>query len=358
MKPTPIGWLARARSRALLRYGLPVVLVTAALTLTRLLTEEVGVQHYFVVLSAILLGSILGGRAAALAVSIGALGTLWSLHPFSPGSHLSGWGLVAFLAAAVLVAGTGTVVSGLAVDNARLLDRARTALRRRDDVLAIVSHDLGNPLNVISMSLANARRLARGVGAEEALHRPLETAQHAAHQMTRLIADLLDASAIEEGKLSVRRAEEDAAGILQDASAEMRPVAEGKGIELRLEVAPGLPAVSCDRDRVMQVLENLAANAIHATQAGAVTLRAWSADGELHFEVRDTGPGIPAEEIGSVFERYRRGRSAGYRGSGLGLYIARCIVEAHGASLRVETRVGVGTAFWFSLPAVGAGAGA
>jgi signal transduction histidine kinase len=96
---------------------------------------------------------------------------------------------------------------------------------------------------------------------------------------------------------------------------------------------------------------NLASNAIHATQAGTVILRASRANGNVLFEVRDTGPGIPNDEIASLFERYRRGSSATYRGSGLGLYIAKGIVEAHGGVLRVDSRVGAGSAFSFSLAA-------
>jgi len=147
-----IEQLELIRSHTLLRYGLPVLLTTAALALSRLLSEEVGLRHYFVVLSAIFLSSFLGGRAAALATIVGALGALRFLRPFSPRSHFSGWGFFAFLAAAALVVVTGVIVSGLAVENARLLDRARTAIRRRDEVLAIVSHDLTNPLNVISIA--------------------------------------------------------------------------------------------------------------------------------------------------------------------------------------------------------------
>lgn len=350
---TWIDWLELTRSRALLRYGIPVVLVATSLVATRLAFEAFGVRHYFVVLTAILLSSLLGGRAAAvISALLGAAGTAWVFTSFPVAWRLNGLEFATFVFAGLLLGGSGATISGLAVENARLLARARTALARRDDVLAIVSHDLRNPLNAISMSVANALRVAEKGGPEGALRRCLDTAAGAAHRMERLIADLLDAAAIEEGKLSVQPREEDAAAILRDAFVDVRPLAERKGIVLRLEADADLPPVRCDRDRVVQVLENLAANALQATRDGTVTLGGARVSGAVRFEVRDTGPGIGAEELPHLFERYRRGRAVAYRGSGLGLYIARGIVRAHGGELRVESRVGTGSAFSFALPAV------
>jgi signal transduction histidine kinase len=139
--------------------------------------------------------------------------------------------------------------------------------------------------------------------------------------------------------------------LLPTLVSEPRPTAFGTDrIDLALDVEAELPPVSCDRDRVVQVLENLASNAIHATQTGTVTLRASRAEGSVRLEVLYTGPGIPDDEIPSLFDRYQRGSGAAYRGSGLGLYIAKGIVEAHGGTLLVESRVGTGSAFSFSLP--------
>ena len=120
---------------------------------------------------------------------------------------------------------------------------------------------------------------------------------------------------------------------------------------------PGLPPVACDRDRILQVLGNVAGNAVKATDQGAVCLAAEGQGDAVVFRVRDTGPGIPEDDLPHVFDRFRRGSGARWRGAGLGLAIARALVEAHGGRIWAESQAGAGTSVTFTLPAIeGAGA--
>ena len=127
-----------------------------------------------------------------------------------------------------------------------------------------------------------------------------------------------------------------------------------KNLELRVEAAPGLPPIACDRGRILQVIGNLASNAVKATERGEVRLAADPGDGEVVFSVADTGPGIPEAEQAAMFDRFRRGAGARYRGAGLGLSIARALVETHGGRIWIDSRPGAGTVMRFTLPAEGA----
>jgi signal transduction histidine kinase len=128
-----------------------------------------------------------------------------------------------------------------------------------------------------------------------------------------------------------------------------RFAAREAGIELRREVAAGLPALDVDPERLQIVFANLLANAIrHTPREGHIILRALGGDERVRFEVSDTGPGVPADEQARVFEKYARGASSA--GSGLGLFIAREIVSAHGGTIGVESPQGQGATFWFELP--------
>jgi signal transduction histidine kinase len=139
--------------------------------------------------------------------------------------------------------------------------------------------------------------------------------------------------------------------LVQQASEVLRPLALQKYQQLRVEVAPGLPRVSVDRERMLQVLTNLVGNAIKFTPAGGcVTVRARQVDGKVRVSVKDNGPGIPAEDVPHLFERFWRASGVNERGTGLGLSIVKRIVEAHGGTIWVETQVGTGSTFFFTLP--------
>ncbi len=237
--------------------------------------------------------------------------------------------------------------AALAVDNARLYRDMERAVQARDEVLAVVSHDLKNPLGAILMS---AVLLQRGSAEPQRVAKHATTIQRSADRMERLIRDLLDLSAMDAGKFRVERAPVDGAALLAEAVALLQPLAVEKGLSLDAPTAGPAASVLCDRDRVLQVFSNLVGNAVAFTPANGSVSLAWSAsEGSAVFSVADTGSGIPEKDQAHVFDRFWR--SAGSRrGSGLGLSIARGIVEAHGGSIWFESAPGRGTTFFFTLP--------
>ncbi len=226
---------------------------------------------------------------------------------------------------------------------------AEAAIGTRDDVLAVVSHDLRDPLSTIAMSAA--------LQLETPLPEPrrrdqLEAIRRAAGRMDRLIGDLLDAAAIEAGRLSVVPAPTDVAPMLRECCEAFLEPAAGKRQRLECRAERSVPPVLADRGRVIQALGNLIGNAVKFTpEGGRITVRAEPAGKEVSFSVSDTGPGIPAGDLPHIFERFWQARRTGVAGAGLGLAIAKGIVEAHGGRIHVDSELGRGTTFRFTLPA-------
>ena len=233
----------------------------------------------------------------------------------------------------------------------RLVEAARRATHARDVVLGVVAHDLRNPIATIKMCAA-----ALGAGAD-----PTQTAElsgvvrHAAEWMERIIRDLLDVTAIEAGRLAVERGPLSPSVVAEQLRTRYTPLAAERGCALRTEVAPALPLVHADGERLAQALGNLLGNAIKFTpRGGAVELLvAPSPAGGVRFEVRDTGPGIPAEHLPRLFDRFWQARETRRAGAGLGLAIAQGIAQAHGSLLSVESTPGSGTRFWLDVTAAG-----
>jgi len=243
----------------------------------------------------------------------------------------------------------------VAVDNARLYNESQKVVGALEHVLALVSHDLRNALGAIATS---ARLLLASPADEQQRTRRLETIMRICQQMTRLMKDLLDVSRIEEGHmLSIEPAAQEVPALIRDACDSFRARSEDKLIALQCDVAGPLPKISADRDRVQQVLSNLIGNAFKFTpEGGTITVRAQAVDGFVQFSVGDTGPGIRAEDLPHIFERYWQAKRTAHLGTGLGLPIAKGIVEAHGGRIWVETAAGVGSTFYFTIPAAPTGA--
>ena len=241
----------------------------------------------------------------------------------------------------------------IALENARLYQSAQRALRQRDRVLALVSHDLKSPLTAILLAVTSleAHVDAGAPRSSAALIR------RAAERMERLIRDLLDLSALDAGKLSLVHREIDARVLLRDVAEAFASAAHERSVALILE-APERPlSLRCDPDRMLQVLSNLVSNALAATPArGAITLRATPRGDAVEFTVADTGKGIAADELPHLFERFRRGRSSAYSGTGLGLAISRALVDAHGGHLSAQSVLGRGTVFTVAMPGARPGA--
>ena len=239
----------------------------------------------------------------------------------------------------------------LASEHARLADalaRAEAALGMRDEVLAIVAHDLRSPLNAVQTSAAFLMDVEL---ADSERRRLLEVIRRAASGMNHLIDDLLDVARMESEAFTVDLHDRDFGALATDVCELFRPQATRAGRTLECDVGLDLPSVPVDRDRMSQVLENLIGNALKFTPAGGcVTLRVarHGTDG-VSCTVADTGVGIPADELPHLFERFWQARRYRRGGAGLGLAIARGVVEAHGSVLEVESEVGRGSAFSFVL---------
>ena len=230
----------------------------------------------------------------------------------------------------------------LAIENARLFAEARHAIQVRDDVIGIVAHDLRNPLGSIMLQAGLLRPVP-----DERSQKTAESIERSASRMSRLIDDLLDVTRIEEGGLSVeqvRVATAPAITYIVDAQ-------EAAGSELRTDVAPDVPDVWADRDRLLQILDNLVGNAVKFTEPGGrITVGAAPRGDEVLFWVADSGPGIAPDDLPHVFDRFWQAQKGRRSGAGLGMAIAKGLVEAHGGTIWVHSTLGRGTTVFFTMP--------
>jgi signal transduction histidine kinase len=233
------------------------------------------------------------------------------------------------------------------VDIERRLSSEQQAVRARDEVLAVVSHDLRNPLSVISIEAAHLLRHLPEIG--DTARESVERIRRSTTRMKALIEDLLELERLTANSfpLDVRRLE--SRDLLEEAVTDARPLAGAKRIALILELSDP-PAIEADGHRLSQVLSNLLGNAIKFTpEGGTVTLAAQRRDGVLLVTIADTGPGIAPDDLAHIFDRYWRPKASAGEGTGLGLYITRGIVEAHGGRVWAESSP-QGATFAFALP--------
>ncbi|WP_437677398.1 GAF domain-containing sensor histidine kinase [Sorangium sp. So ce131] len=242
--------------------------------------------------------------------------------------------------------------AALAIDNARLYESAQRAIRAREELVAVVSHDLKSPLATIVMNTSLLRRKLPSADEAPDLRRPVERIQKSADRMSRLIRDLLDLAKLDGGHMSIQPVPHDVAGLLGDALELLREEAAEKSLRLEHGVELGVDRALCDRDRILQVIANLVGNAIKFTPAGGeVAIRAQPWGRDVLVSVSDTGPGIPEDQRARIFERYWQAKETAHKGTGLGLSIAKALVEVHGGRIWVESKVGEGSTFFFTLPA-------
>ncbi len=242
--------------------------------------------------------------------------------------------------------------AAVALDNAHSYEAARRAAKQRQDVLAVVSHDLRNPLGVV---LLGATFLAEQCekGDSEQARKMLDLVTRSIAKMDRLLKDLLDTSSIEAGRLSLNRRPYALGELVEGALGALRPLAAQKSLRLAT-AAPGEgPLLTCDWGRFVQALSNLVGNAIKFTpEGGAITVGAEWRAADVRVSVADTGPGIAPGRLPHVFERPWQAKETAAKVTGLGLFLCKGIVEAHGGAMGVESEVGRGSTFFFTLPLV------
>jgi PAS domain S-box-containing protein len=257
----------------------------------------------------------------------------WSLRPLVDGTALKG-GVLTF------------------TDMTEIREKEEAlqrAIHVREEVVAIVSHDLRNPLGVV----AAAADLLLDLPLDEAERRKqANIIRRSADRMSRLIGDLLEVSRIEAGALVVRTGSEEVRGILEEARSIFAPQARDRNVDLVVDARPDLPPAMVDRDRILQALSNLLANALKVTPGGGrVTLGARATPaGAVEISVADTGPGIAPEAMDRLFDRFWQASRHDRTGSGLGLAIVRGIAEAHRGTVRVDSKPGKGAIFRILLP--------
>jgi signal transduction histidine kinase len=221
------------------------------------------------------------------------------------------------------------------------------AVRKREQFLEVISHELKNPLSSVQLS---AEVLLRTHPADDRIHRRARTIQRASDRMATLIQNLLDLGALESGRIPIDPRHEQATTLVEEAVELLRPLATERGQTLEAGSIADV-AVLCDRERVMQIFANLVGNAIKFSPKQTPIELDLVADGELaRFSVRDRGPGLTPEEASHVFERYWQAPDTARKGSGLGLFICKGLVEAHGGRIWVESTPGAGSVFHFTLP--------
>ena len=322
---------------------------------------------------AIAIAAWYGGRGpSTVATALSLL--LIDLNFFAPGGDLSldrveVLEIIAFIIVAVTITATMDALQralGLAEQRAaelrvlndevaRLYDAERVKRHdaellagAREDVLGVVAHDLRNPLNLIitTNSLLLEEKL------EPDRQRELvDIAMRAGKQMNRLIEDLLDTVRLQAGKFSLDLEDVAVSTILRQAAESLQPAALKRGVSFEITPAVEDLVVRADPLRVSQLVGNLVGNAIKFTpRGGNIILRA-ARDGErVLFQVADTGPGIPAADIPHLFDDFWQARTNDHRGVGLGLAIAKAVVEAHGGKIWCDSTLGKGTTFSFTLP--------
>ena len=242
-------------------------------------------------------------------------------------------------------------LAALALDNSQLLDAVRSSLRSREEMMGVVSHDLRNPVSAIKML---SRALLQSPADATQASDSVQLIAEAAGQMDSLINDLLDLNRIDVGQLAIQPEPIDAASLVNESLRTLRPLVEGRKVELDVQLNGDLPKVRADPERIQQVISNLVGNAIKFTQPGGkIVIAARRDDEDVVFSVADSGRGIPAEHLSKVFDRYWQSTRTDRQGAGLGLAISKGIVEGHGGRIQIASKPGEGTRVEFTLPITG-----
>jgi signal transduction histidine kinase len=226
-------------------------------------------------------------------------------------------------------------------------------LTTRDQFVTIVSHDLKNPVAAIAISARLMKRtLASGTAEPRTLLKDLSIIEQSAASMNRMINDLLDVERIGQGRLALAPKKTEMGALLRECVELFAPLIESQSFSVTMDVGNEPIHADVDHDRILQVLSNLMGNCLRFTQpGGSMTLAARAQGSEVEISVSDNGPGIPTALQAHIFDRFSQLKVDGHQGLGLGLFIAKSIVEAHHGRIRVTSELGKGSTFTFTLPA-------
>ncbi|ROO32106.1 ATP-binding protein [Pseudomonas sp. 7SR1] len=244
--------------------------------------------------------------------------------------------------------------SALENDLARQVLKERQAVHARDELVAVVSHDLRSPMTVISMLCGMMQKSFSSDGSHSSkrIASAIDTMQQATSRMNTLLEDLLDTSRIDAGRYTINPKPMEVSQIFDDACSLLTPLASAKAINISFHAEPDLK-IKADPERLFQVLSNLIGNAIKFTpHEGVIGISAMSVGNEIVFSVRDSGQGIAPEQLPHIFDRYWTIKEGNPSGTGLGLYISKGIVQAHGGKLHAESQPGQGSEFRFTVPKI------
>jgi PAS domain S-box-containing protein len=241
------------------------------------------------------------------------------------------------------------------ITDGRLHREARQAARARDETMSVVSHDLRNSLHAALLSVELVLDVSPVVTPGSPPWKRIAAVRRSLQHMHRLVQDLLEVDRIGRGRLVIHPERLAPARVATEIEEVFGPLARQSGVRLEVRVADGAAAVLADPTRLVQVLNNLISNALHATPAGGEVRIAIEPDapGWVRFQVSDTGSGMSEQELEQVFDRFYQGATARRTGVGLGLSIVRGIVEAHGGRVSARSRPGAGSTFVFTLPGDG-----
>jgi signal transduction histidine kinase len=292
--------------------------------------------------SALRLGPAGTTAAMMLTAVVAVWGTATGHGPFAHGDRVHS--LMALQLFMGVVAITNLLLSAA-------LEERRQAVARREELFDVVAHDLRNPLAAILMNSTQLMRTLPPADRGTRRQKYLEFIHSAAERMSHLLAALVQSKSIEAGQFQVAPVVQPIAPVVDKAVEMMEPVAAQKGIKLVRQGELGQRTWALDAERMQQVFSNLIGNAIKFTpDDGVVTVVLDASAKALRVSVSDTGPGVPSHQIAHIFDRYRKGDDKVREGTGLGLYIAKGIVEAHGGKIWVESPAGKGATFTFTLP--------
>ena len=301
------------------------------------------------VLCALYCGQILGISAAMVATLVHDYFFQYPKLSLRVHSREDLFELVLFLTAAILLGSAGASVRKAKDEAVKLKQEAEEVAQARDDLLGMVTHDLKNPLTAIQLSTAVMKR-NQNFEESSPICRGIDMINHTSDRMLRLISDLLDYEKIRSGRFDIELRLQSMKPILEDVREMMLPLVVQKSQKIEFIIPSDEVSVLGDRDRITQVFSNLIGNAVKFTSpGGSITVGYRLGDREIECFVRDTGSGIPKDQLLHVFDRYWQARHTARQGTGLGLSIVKGIVEGHRGRIWVESKVGEGSTFFFSL---------